>query len=208
MKKVLIILVICTFSIKAQSKLYPNIGADINLEQTIIENQLHISHPKNLITRVFLYNKSTYERTTFENHSNAISVDLNNVVAGLYTAMVYTNGDVIVLKLDVKNNGLIKSVQSSETVEKSEEKIIKFYRVVASVNGTSTTRYNVFSEARKNDLIKKNIFDITTYTGRRNTLVLSAVYSDDSEEVIYETEAPNTSKLFIEDKDLVKVKDI
>ncbi|XMO88249.1 hypothetical protein AAFN75_08125 [Algibacter sp. AS12] len=208
MKKVLIVILLSTLTIKGQSKLFPNIGSDFHLEQAVVNNNLNISHPKHIITKVFLYNKATFERTTFENHSNAISVDLNQVEPGMYTTMVYTNGDIIVLKLKVVNDYLKRSIEPTEAVAEVEEKTLKFYRVVASINGTSVTRYNVFTEERKNELIKKNIFDITTYTGRRNTLVLSALYTDGSEEVVYETEAPNSSNLFKKDKDFAKYSDI
>ncbi|SFC88631.1 hypothetical protein [Algibacter pectinivorans] len=217
MKKVLIIILISSLSLKAQSKLYPNTGNDFNLEQSIVDNTLSISHPDYVITKLFLYNKSTFKRTTFDNYSNNIAVDLNKMESGMYTVMVYTNGDIVVLKLKVVNDNFKEDIEPTEAIVKTEEiedtkeiekRTLKYYRVVASINGTSISKYNVFTESRKNGLIKRNKLDVKSYTGRKNTLIVSALYTDGSEELIYETMPKNRSAIFKRDKGLAKTKDL
>lgn len=186
------IALLSAIGLNAQSKLYRNNDPSISLEQTIVDNTLSLSDPEGIITQVFLYNKETLERTIFENTSNNIDVNLNEILPGPYTVMVYLNGDIIVFRIDVRL-GLTKKIK--EVVEPidvalmSEEKPIKYYRVVSTVNHRfSVSKFNVFTEKRKNNLIRKNIFDLVTYTGKKNTLFLYAVFADNSEELVYETE--------------------
>lgn len=192
MYKIFFFIALSAIGLNAQSKLYRNNDPSISLEQTIVDNTLSLSDPEGIITQVFLYNKETLERTIFENTSNNIDVNLNEILPGPYTVMVYLNGDIIVFRIDVRL-GLTKKIK--EVVEPidvalmSEEKPIKYYRVVSTVNHRfSVSKFNVFTEKRKNNLIRKNIFDLVTYTGKKNTLFLYAVFADNSEELVYETE--------------------
>lgn len=200
MNKILIVIMLCAFGLNAQSKLYPNTSSVVKLDQSLVNNTLSLSAPASSIDRVLLFNKETLERIAYDNGSSGIDIDLDKVPAGVYTTMVYLNGDIIVFRIDVKNDGIEEEVEDAAIVEiekveevavVEKEKVIKFYRAVEALNnGASVSRYNVFTEKRKNDLIARNLLDIASYTGRKNKLTLKAVYMDRSEAVVYETPKP------------------
>ena len=212
MKKVFMFIVLCAMGLNAQSKLLPNIHASLNLGTTLVDNTLGLSDSKYVINKVLLYNKETTEQTVFENQAKNIDIDLDRLKTGAYTAMVYINGDVKVFNIDIVGLGLNETYDSSYAAEQAKpakrdlsiaktieaveapvevvEKKIKFYRIVSTVSYTySLSRFNVFSEERKDILIRKNTLDLATSTGKKNTLVVYAVYLDKSEEVIYDTKA-------------------
>ena len=191
MNKILIVIVLSALGLNAQSKLYPNNAPEVSLKQSLMANTLRLADTEHIITKVFLYNKETLEHMTYDNESNSIDIDLNEVLAGFYTAMVYVKGDIIVFKILVKNDKIEGDIGSSKVALKDKGKTIRYYRVIATLNnGSNVTWYNVFTEKQKNDLLRKNIYDIVSPTGRKNKLVLSAVYADYSEEIIYKTAAP------------------
>lgn len=191
MNKILIVIMLCAFGLNAQSKLYPNTSSVAKLEQSLTNNTLSLTALENTIDRVLLFNKETLKRTAYDNETNSIDIDLDKVLVGAYTTMVYVNGDIIVFRVDVKNDGIEEEVEVAEVAVVEKEKVIKFYRAVEALNnGASVSRYNVFTEKRKNDLIARNLLDIASYTGRKNKLTLKAVYMDRSEAVVYETPKP------------------
>ncbi|MWW24060.1 hypothetical protein [Algibacter lectus] len=212
MNKILIAFALFTFGLNAQSKLQPNIHASLNLGQTITDNTLGLRDSKYVINKVLLYNKETSEQRVYQNQAKSIAIDLDQVKTGVYTAMVYVNGDVKVFNLDIVG---LSSSENYETTEAAEvavlqekkptveevvevpeapvevkDKKIKFYRVESTVAFKySSSKYNVFTEKRKDALIRKNELDLTTRIGKKNTLVVYAVYLDRSEEMIYDTGA-------------------
>ena len=212
MNKILIAFALFTLGLNAQSKLQPNIHASLNLGQTITDNTLSLEDSKYVINKVLLYNKETLEQRVFPNQAKSIAIDLDQVKTGVYTAMVYVNGDVKVFNLDIvglsssenyetteaaevavlkeKKPAVVEVVEVPEAPVEVKEKKIKFYRVVSTVAFKySSSKYNVFTEKRKDALIRKNELDLTTRIGKKNTLVVYAVYLDRSEEMIYDTGA-------------------
>lgn len=200
MYKILIFIALSAVGLNAQSKLYSNNDASISLEQSILDNTLSLSEPESIITKVFFYNKETLDRTIYDNVSNSIDINLDELLPGLYTVMVYVDGDIIVFRVDVRlgvKDKIKDVILPMEVALELEEKPIKYYRVISTVNHQySQSKFNVFTEKQKNNLIRKNVFDLVSYTGKKNTLVLYAVYNDNSEELVYETEAPKEVDLF------------
>lgn len=186
----LILFVLVNLTLQAQSKLYPNINPITKLEQTLEDNTLKLSDPEKIITKVVLYNKKTLENTLFENSSRRMEISLNELPSGSYTVMTYLGGDIIVFRVDVDTQS-IDVPEVIDEVLKITEKPIKYYRIIETVNYGHTgsrSRFNVFTEERKNKLIQKNKYDLTTKTGKGNTLEVYVVYQDKSEELIYKTE--------------------
>jgi len=193
MNKVVFAIVMFTIGLNGQSKLLPNIGESFKLEQTLKDNVLSLKDSEHIINQVLLYNKKTFERTTYENDSKSISINLNDIESGLHTGMVYVNGDIIVFNVDVKTTNLSENIDNTEFSTKTKEKIIKHYHVISTIHyNNNVSEFNVFNEKRKNELIQRNIFDLTSRTGKKNKLVIYAVYADYSEAVIYETVLPKT----------------
>jgi hypothetical protein len=191
MSKVLIIVLLCAISLNAQSTFYPNNRPTLSLEQSLLDNTLSLAEPEHIINNVIFYNRETLERKIYENNSKSIDINLDDIKNGLYTAMVYVNGDIIVINVDVKGSRLNKNIETSAALSKPEEKMVRLYRVIYTVHYKySERKFNVFTAERKNNLIRKNIFELTTSNGKRNSLVIYAVYLDNSEALIYETEAP------------------
>ncbi|WP_396602321.1 hypothetical protein [Algibacter sp. R77976] len=210
MYKILIFIALSAVGLNAQSKLYPNNDASISLEQSILDNTLSLSEPESIINKVFFYNKETLDRTIYDNVSNSIDINLDELLPGLYTVMVYVDGDIIVFRVDVRlgvKDKIKDVIQPMEVALELEEKPIKYYRAISTVNHQySQSKFNVFTEKQKNNLIRKNVFDLVSYTGKKNTLVLYAVYNDNSEELVYETEAPKEVDLFNNGRVLANVK--
>lgn len=189
--KVVIVVLLSAFSLKAQSRLYPNTSNKTKLNQAILGNTLSLTDAEHNIYRVLLFNTETLERITFDNESKIININLDEVLKGVYTAMVYVDGNIVAFKIIVKNDGSKVKNMSKKVELDFEDKTVKFYRVIATLNnGARVSRYNVFSEEQKETLIKRNLYDLGSYTGKKNTLVLTAVYMDRSEAVVYETPKP------------------
>lgn len=189
MNKYLIITLFFAFSLNAQSKLFPNYNSSTDLEQKIVNDTLHLSNTLNPITKVVFFNKKTMQRMVFINTSQDIAINLAEIVTGSYTIMVYVNGDIVVLGADVKSPLIDTKKQATSLVSNSENQSIKYYRVVSIVDKMFVeSRFNVFSEKRKNALIRKNIHDLASFTGKYNTLIIYAVNKDDSEVLIYKSE--------------------
>ncbi|GAA4234964.1 hypothetical protein GCM10022291_15650 [Postechiella marina] len=189
--KVVVVIMLSAFGLKAQSRLYPNNSNKIKLKQVLLGNTLSLQDPEYNINKVLLFNTETLERIEYDNESQAININLDEVLRGLYTAMVYVNGNIIAFKLIVKNDGSLLKTASKKSELDATEKTVRFYRVVATLNnGSRVSRYNVFSEEQKEILIKRNLYDLGSYTGKKNTLLLTAVYIDRSEAVVYETPKP------------------
>jgi len=191
MKKAVFAIVMCTLGLHSQSKLLPNIGGSFKLEQTLKNNLLSLKDSEHTINQVLLYNKETFERTAYQNDSNTININLDEIKSGLHTAMVYVNGDIVVFNVDIKPTNLSENNDETDFALKTKEKIVKHYHVISTTYYKyNVSEFNVFSEKRKNELIERNIYDLTTRSGKKNKLLIHAVYADYSEAVIYETVTP------------------
>lgn len=211
MNKLFFAIVFFTIGLNAQSKLFPNVEGSSKMEQTLAGNTLSLIDPDFIIYKVILYNKETLEPKEYENHSKSIDIDLNNFQSGLYTGMIYVNGNIVVFNVEVEPldlNGIVEVAEVIDEVKPTlniEEKTIRHYRVISTIYSRyNLSQFNVFSEARKNDLIRKNALDLKTATGYKNTTIIYAVYTDNTEQLIYETEVPKDFKLFEKGKDFAK----
>jgi len=212
MYKIICFIALCATGLNAQSKLFPNNDVLISLKQVIVENRLNLSDESHVITKVLFLNKETFRQDVYENESNSFEIDLATLTPGLYTVMAYLDGDIVVFRVEVRlglklkmkefikpksNDNAVALVNPSTVDVKVKDKTVKYYKVISTVSHMyNKSEYNVFSEKRKNNIIRKNVFDLTSYTGKKNTLILYAVYLDGRQEIIYKTEKQKDTNFF------------
>ncbi len=98
------------------------------------------------------------------------------------------NGNIVVLSVDVKPLVDNNTTELLNKIVEPKSPVINYYRVVSVVHKKFVKRrYNVFSEQRANELIKKNLNEVASFAGRYNALAIHAVYKDNSEVLIYKT---------------------
>lgn len=195
MNKLIILLCLYAFNLNAQSKLYQNLNITTDLNQSIANNILTLGSTTSNITKVVFFNKKTSELKDFQNASKNIAIKLDKaVVSGPYTIMVHTNGDIIVLNADIKSSlnesgSNIANAKKPPEIPIAKKPNVKFYRIISAINGgASKSSYNVFSASQANYLIRQNILQRASLTGKNNTLTVFTVYKDNTKELIYETE--------------------
>jgi len=183
-----------------------------------VDNTLRLSDKQHKINKVLFLNKESFKQDVYENDSQSIDIDLSELVPALYTVMAYLDGDIVVFRVEVRlglkykmkefvqpkaKEDVVAFVKPNTIDLRVESKSVKYYKVISTVSHMyNKSVYNVFSEKRKNNIIRKNVFDLTSYTGKKNTLILYAVYSDGREELIYKTQSPKDADLFKNGRDV------
>jgi hypothetical protein len=186
MKKILLILFsLFTFIAYSQStrgneKLETTVGTDmqkninynLNKERTI----LHINSDS-YIVKIEVIHRLTSKITTFNLKGKKIKLEVNKLYNGENIIMVYNSDGIInLISINVIHSGKIG------------RKLVTFKYVESTNTSFGSSKKTGLCELK--DIIKKikkNKFDLKTLNGRKNTLIVYAIYVDGSIELIYKT---------------------